>query len=58
MSIKVSVFIATSLDGFIARKDGIPLFGSSKEDISLTHLKTTAYDFSFVQTTYSIKKDV
>lgn len=38
--------------------DGIPLFGSSKEDISLTHLNTTAYDFGPVQTTFSINKDV
>ena len=36
---------------------GIPLLGSAKDVISLTHLKTAAYDFGFVQTTYSIKKN-
>ena len=36
---------------------GIPLFGSYENDISLTHVRTTAYDFGFVQTTYAIKKN-
>ena len=34
---------------------GIPLFGPMEKDISLTHLRTTAYDFGFVQTAYSVK---
>lgn len=33
--------------------DGIPLFGSSDKEVKLTHLHTTAFDFGFVQTTYS-----
>jgi dihydrofolate reductase len=36
---------------------GIPLFGSVDDDIRLTHVRTTAYDFGFVQTTYSVKRD-
>jgi dihydrofolate reductase len=35
---------------------GIPLFGSIKADIKLSHLNTTAYDFGFVQTKYSVIK--
>lgn len=37
--------------------DGIPLFGSTRGSISLSHLRTTTYDFGFVQTTYSIDND-
>ncbi len=37
--------------------DGIPLFGSIEKDISLTHVRTTAFDFGFVQTTYSVNKN-
>lgn len=37
--------------------DGMPLFGSIEKDISLTHVCTTAFDFGFVQTTYSVKKN-
>lgn len=37
--------------------DGIPLFAPTGKDIQLTHVKTTAYDFGFVQTTYLIEKD-
>jgi dihydrofolate reductase len=37
--------------------DGIPLFGTFDSDVKLTHLSTTAYDFGFVQTTYSVKSD-
>jgi dihydrofolate reductase len=37
--------------------DGISLFGLLEEDIRLTHVKTVAYDFGFVQTTYAIEKD-
>jgi dihydrofolate reductase len=36
--------------------DGIPLFGPIEKDVRLIHLRTTAYDFGFVQTTYSIEK--
>jgi len=36
---------------------GIPLFGSLENDISLTHVRTTVFDFGFVQTTYSVKKN-
>ena len=37
--------------------DGIPLFGPLENDIRLTHLRTTAYDFGFVQTTYCNTRD-
>jgi dihydrofolate reductase len=36
---------------------GIPLFGSMENDIKLTHVRTTVFDFGFVQTTYSVKKN-
>jgi len=36
---------------------GIPLFGSIDNDIQLTHVRTTAFGFGFVQTTYSVAKD-
>lgn len=36
--------------------NGIPLFGSTRNDINLSHLSTTAYDFGFVQTTYAVNK--
>ena len=36
---------------------GIPLFGSTKKDIGLTHARTTVFDSGFVQTTYSVKND-
>ena len=35
--------------------DGIPLFGSLDKDVNLTHVRTTAFDFGFVQTTYLVK---
>jgi dihydrofolate reductase len=35
---------------------GIPLFAPIKKDITLTHLRTTAYAFGFVQSTYSVNK--
>ena len=35
---------------------GIPLFGSMDTGIWLTHLRTIAFDFGFVQTTYLVKK--
>ncbi|MFC2031324.1 dihydrofolate reductase family protein [Chloroflexota bacterium] len=37
--------------------DGIPLFGSMEKEIGLNHVRTTAFDFGFVQTTYAVKKD-
>jgi len=37
--------------------DGIPLYGSQERDIRLTHVRTTAFDFGFVQTTYSVEKN-
>ena len=36
--------------------DGIPLFVPIKKEIILTHLRTTAYEFGFVQSTYSVNK--
>jgi dihydrofolate reductase len=41
----------------IALGDGIPLFRSEGKDINLKHVRTTAFDFGFVQTTYSVKKE-
>jgi len=35
---------------------GIPLFGSLREDITLSHKKTITYDFGFVQSTYLVTK--
>lgn len=37
--------------------EGIPLIGSLEKDIRLVHVRTTAYDFGFVQTTYSVVKN-
>lgn len=36
--------------------DGIPLFAPMAEDIKLVHLGTTAYEFGFVQSRYSVNK--
>jgi len=36
---------------------GIPLFGSVKNDIQLSHIRTTAFDFGFVQSTYTVEKE-
>ena len=36
---------------------GIPLFGPVARDIHLTHLRTTAFDNGFVQTTYAVRRD-
>lgn len=36
--------------------DGIPLFAPMAKDIELTHLSTTAYEFGFVQSKYSVNK--
>ena len=67
MTIKVSVFIArkdggpgwldeantTVLDG---EDCGFQkCIGSMENDIGLTHVRTTAFDFRFIQTTYSVK---
>ena len=35
---------------------GITLFGSFKKDIRLTRLRTTAFEFGFVQTTYVVDR--
>jgi dihydrofolate reductase len=37
--------------------EGIPLFGSIKKDILLTHRRTKAFEFGFVQSTYSVNKN-
>ncbi len=37
--------------------DGIPLFGSLEKSINLTHMRTTIFDFGFVQTKYMVKKN-
>ncbi len=36
--------------------EGISLFGSTKDDIHFTHIRTTAFDFGFVQSTYAVGK--
>ena len=36
--------------------EGIPLFNGPKNDIFLKHIKTTSFDFGFVQTTYKVIK--
>ena len=35
--------------------DGIPLFAPTVRDIKLTHVRTKAFDFGFVQTTDSVQ---
>lgn len=37
--------------------EGIPLFGSVEDDIQLTHVRTTAFDFGFVQSTYTVDNE-
>ena len=37
--------------------EGIPLFGLVKNDIHLTHIRTTVFDFGFVQSTYAVEKE-
>ena len=37
---------------------GIPLFGQLVKDVKLTHERTKVFDFGFVQTTYSVQKNV
>jgi hypothetical protein len=51
-----SVFIATSLDGFIARPDGAidSLFAPVGRDVLLERVSTTAFPFGFVQSTYRV----
>ena len=41
----------------VAIGEGIPLFAPTGEDVKLTHLRTTAYDFGFVQTTYRVNRN-
>lgn len=36
--------------------DGIPFSGPLPKDIHLAHVRTRAFDFGFIQTTYSVKK--
>ena len=36
--------------------EGISLFGSLEKDVSLTHVRTQAFEFGFVQSTYLVKK--
>lgn len=36
--------------------EGISLFGSLEKDINLTHERTKAFEFGFVQTTYLVNK--
>ena len=36
---------------------GIPLFGPTEHDINLTHVRTTAYDFGFVRSIYSVDQE-
>jgi len=50
--VKASVFIATSLDGFIARPDGA--FGSLSRDIRLEHVSTRTYSCGLVQSEYTL----
>ncbi len=40
----------------VAIGNGIPLFAPTAEDIKLVHLGTTAYEFGFVQSAYSVNK--
>jgi hypothetical protein len=61
----VSVFIGTSLEGFIARPngdldflppggDGVPLFGSLARDIRLRHVATRHYPSGLVSSEYHV----
>ena len=36
--------------------EGFSLFAALEKDISLTHERTRAFEFGFVQTTYLVKK--
>ena len=36
---------------------GVSLFGALENDVHLTHVRTTTFDFGFLQTTYSIEKN-
>ncbi len=36
--------------------EGIPLFGSVQDEIHLTHIRTTAFDFEFVLSIYAVEK--
>ncbi len=37
--------------------EGILFFGSVKDDVHLSHVRTTAFDFGFVQSTYAVEKE-
>ena len=68
---KASVFIAISLDGFIARENGaidwlpmgdpdgsgIPLFGPLEADIQLWHTQTRSFASGLVQSRYGVGGD-
>lgn len=49
---KISVYIATTVDGFIAQ--GIPLFGSLPHDIQLQHVETQHFASGLVQSRYEV----
>jgi hypothetical protein len=51
-----SVFVGTSVDGFIARLngEGIPLFGSLPHDVRLRHVATRDYPSGLVQSEYQV----
>jgi|GEM_PF-3564569 hypothetical protein len=60
MSVKCSVFVAASLDGYIARLIGewIPLFGKLDRDVKLLHIETILYRNSLLQTKYQVENAV
>jgi hypothetical protein len=60
MSVKCSVFVAASLDGYIARLigEGIPLFGKLDRDVKLLHIETILYRNSLLQTKYQVENAV
>ena len=54
---KTSVYIATSLDGYIARipvlpGSGIPLFADLDRDIGFIHIETQTYPNGLVKSHY------
>ena len=40
----------------IALGSGIPLFGLLRDSLKLSHVRTRAYEFGFVQTTYAVER--
>ena len=58
-TMQASVYIATSLDGFITRipiliGSGIPLFGPLTNDIRLRHIETRQFKNGLVQSKYEL----